>query len=401
MNSSFNVTKGGQSCAASITDSMQIKVIKTILYCMIMITALMGNIFIIAIVCLNKTMRRTTNIFIANMAASDMFIAVVVIPRILIELHIGPWRWLLDGVLGVISCKFCYFLADFSVCISITSHAVIAVDRFWAIVYSLRPSPITAARRKYIIALIWLFSFTLHSPTLYAYKLRYVHGQAYCVMNWYPLDSFTSTKTLFTVIFILVFCIPVPLIVFLYVRLVISLTGQRRLPTQTFQVRRQRRKEDIVVLRKVVVMVMVFLISVIPINALALMTFYSWHGRIPCSAWNYSFAAFFLVLSNSAVNPCLCIFLQESYKRHIRKVFSWKYVMNITSPSLTSSVKNEEVESRAHCTATRVETDDHYKFLELSSRNMQPSLTNQAAKKSFKLMAVDRGKIYASQTTIH
>jgi hypothetical protein len=307
------------TCSASVTDSKILKATKTILLTTIMAVALMGNLFIIFIVYKKKIMRRTTNIFIANMAASDLFIAIVVIPKLLTELYVGPERWLVGGGLGTTLCKFCFFLADFSVSISIVSHAVIAIDRFWAIVYSLRPSPITPARRKYIIAGIWLFSFLLHSPNLYSFRLRKRDGINFCGINWSPLDNKTSQKTFYAVIFVLEFCVPTLLMTFLYSWLIKSLVSQRSLSAQSLHMRKKRRKEDIRVLRKVMTLLIVFLICLIPITVYALLFYYYWNWKLPCSAWGYSFAVHFIFLSNSAVNPCLCIALSESYKHYIQK----------------------------------------------------------------------------------
>jgi hypothetical protein len=297
-----------------------------------MVAAFLGNLFIIFVVYKKKNMRRTTNIFIANMAASDLFIATVVIPRILIELYIGPYVWLVDGFFGSFLCKFCYFFTDFSVCISILSHAVIAIDRFWAIVYSLRQSPITPARRKYIIALIWLYSFVLHLPNLYIYRLQQRNGIKVCVTDWSPLDNKTSRKIFFATIFIFVFCIPVFTMTVLYSWLIISLRTKQSLSTQTSQVRKQRRKEDIRVFRKVVVMVTVFLLSSIPIVVLGMLSYYFWDGKMPCKAWTFAFIAHFLFLSNCGINPCLYIALHESYRHYTRKLFcAWRKDLSIMS----------------------------------------------------------------------
>lgn len=308
------------TCSAAVTDSAKVKMIKTILLSFVMVTALLGNIFIIATVIKIKTMRRTTNFFIANMAASDMFIAAVVIPRLLTELHVGSWRWLIDGALGVITCKICFFLADFSICISILSHAVIAIDRFWAVVYSLRPSPITAARRKYIIALIWLFSFVLHSPNFYSYRLHTFQGLTFCRRNWAPLDDVASQKIYYGVIFATVLCIPVLLMTVLYTWLIVSLLTRKGFSEQPLPQRQRRRKEDIKVLRKVVILLVAFLISLTPITVFALLAYYSWDTRTPCDKWNHAFIVHFIFLSNSAINPCLCIFLSESYRNCIKKL---------------------------------------------------------------------------------
>lgn len=316
-----NTTDTSKNCAAMFTDSAEVKIVKTVVLSVIMLLALSGNLFVLFVVYKKKNMRRTTNVFIANMSASDILIAVIVIPRILAELYIGPRLWIISGFLGSLLCKICFFFTDFCAGISITSHAVIAVDRFWAIVYSLRPSPITPARRKYIIALIWLYNLAVNSPNLYTYKLTQVKGKAYCRINWAPLDQAHSKIILFTFVFIFVLCIPLLLILVSYSWLLLSLTRKNILNAQTQELREKRRKEDITVLRNVAVMVTVFLVSLIPITILGVLSYYYWDG-LPCNAWGFTFAAHILMLSNCAINPWLCIFLHQSYRKHLRKTLS-------------------------------------------------------------------------------
>ncbi|XP_031561592.1 QRFP-like peptide receptor [Actinia tenebrosa] len=329
------------SCAdPSYTDSYLVKTTKTTLLAITMTIALFGNLLVIFIVYKNKKMRRTTNIFIANMATSDLFIAVVTIPRIITELYVGPRRWLIGGVIGTISCKLCLFLTDFSLGISFMSHSVIAIDRFCAIVYSLRLSPITPARRKYIIALIWLLIFMLNSPSFYTYRLQKMDDAMFCVTSWYPLDTKVSQMTFFSVILAIEFGVPILLMTVLYTWLIISLTSQKSLSTQSLHMRKIRRKEDIRVLRKVLTLLVVFLVSVIPITLLGVFLYYQWDFVLPCWAWSFAFVVHLLFLSNSAVNPCLCIALNASYKHYIQKLLCpSKYSNTRSSPGPSTQRK--------------------------------------------------------------
>ena len=54
----------------------------------------------------------TTNLLIANMAASDLLISIFAIPRKIVEIHIGNEKWPFAGPVGQLSCKCIYFLQD-------------------------------------------------------------------------------------------------------------------------------------------------------------------------------------------------------------------------------------------------------------------------------------------------
>lgn len=343
-------------CAASETDSDILKATKTALLTGIMTTAFFGNFLVIFIVYKSKKMRRTTNIFIANMATSDLFIAVVTIPRVLTELYVGPQRWLFGGVTGEITCKLCLFLTDYSLGISFMSHCVIAIDRFCAIVYSLRPSPITPARRKYIIVLIWVLSFMVNSPNLYTLRLYEKDGVMKCVINWYPLDNKTTQRMFYSVVFVIEIGVPILLMTVLYTWLIKSLMSKRSLSAQSLRMKKIRRKEDIRVLRKVLILLIVFLISIFPITLLAMFQFYEWGWTIPCWAWSLAFVAHLIFLSNSAVNPCLCIALNASYKRYIQKMLCPSRYNSPRSSPPSSTQRRDENElsilsttNKRHC----------------------------------------------------
>ena len=110
-------------------ESTSVKCIKALVYSMIMIISLCGNLAIIAIVLKNIRMWTTTNFLIVNMAASDLLISVFAIPREFVFTFTGPRRWLLDGLTGLIMCKLVYFFQDISTAVSIQSLVVIAIDR--------------------------------------------------------------------------------------------------------------------------------------------------------------------------------------------------------------------------------------------------------------------------------
>lgn len=172
-------------------------------------------------------------------------------------------------------------------------------------------------------------------------------------------------------IFIFVVCVPVLLMTVLYSWLMVSLSiHSKQLSAQASEVRKQRRKEDIRVLRKVVLMLAAFLTSIVPITVLGVLSFYVWDGVLPCNAWIFSFLAHILFLSNSGINPCLCIALHESYRHYMRKhFFSWRYTMSVTSPS--SSTKLNEMELNTQSTVQRWDTanDPQKSFLRSNSPN--------------------------------
>ena len=108
----------------------------TVAYCILLVVSLAGNSFVGIIVYKTKTMRKTINFFIVNMAMSDLLFSVFAFPWALTELNAGSW--LISGIFGHTLCKMISFAKVVSLAVSIQSLVLIAVDRFAAVVFPLR-----------------------------------------------------------------------------------------------------------------------------------------------------------------------------------------------------------------------------------------------------------------------
>ena len=84
---------------------------------MIIVIALIGNGFIGTIAFKTKSMGRTIDYLIVNMAMSDLLLPIFTVPRILTDLYVV--YWLIDGPPGLALCKLCYFLQDVCTAVSI------------------------------------------------------------------------------------------------------------------------------------------------------------------------------------------------------------------------------------------------------------------------------------------
>lgn len=129
---------------------------KTLGYCFLLVVSLLGNCFIGVIVYRKKTMRKTINFLIVNMAMSDLIYPIFVFPQILTELHIASW--LTSGSLRNSFCTVDVYLEYVSAAVSIQTLVLIAVDRFVAVVFPLR-SPLFGSKMCFCLILItWVRS---------------------------------------------------------------------------------------------------------------------------------------------------------------------------------------------------------------------------------------------------
>lgn len=146
------------------------KIGRTFAYGLIIVVSLTGNSLIGIIIYKKKTMRRTINYFIVNMALSDILLSIFVLPMDFVELFVEYW-FISDGLLGQSLCKVVPFLKYLSCVVSIESLILIAIDRFGAVVFPLRRPFISS---KFCLSLIlgtWICGVIGLCPSLIAFKL--------------------------------------------------------------------------------------------------------------------------------------------------------------------------------------------------------------------------------------
>ena len=144
MSENVNTTMNGTQPSSCPSNPTAVKIGMTFAYCLIFIFSLAGNTVIGIIVYKTKTMRKPINVFIVNMAMSDLLFPIIALPQVTQRLYIDSW--LIGGPLGHALCKIKSFLPDISIAVSTQSLVLIAVDRFGAVVFPLR-SPLISSKR--------------------------------------------------------------------------------------------------------------------------------------------------------------------------------------------------------------------------------------------------------------
>lgn len=124
-----------------------------------------GNILVIWTVLYNRHMRTTSNLFILNLAISDLTLCVFSIPFNVYRVLRHSW------IFGSFMCKFAPFFQATNVFVSTMSITAIALDRYVSIVCAVRVRQTNTNKSTsfgliplIIIILIWLLAFLLSSP---------------------------------------------------------------------------------------------------------------------------------------------------------------------------------------------------------------------------------------------
>ena len=316
------MTNGTQSMSSCFNPTAR-RIGETFSYCLLFVVSLAANSFIGIIVYRTKTLRTPINIFIVNMAISDLLFAIFSFPRLSVELNTAGY-WLLSGPLGQAVCKLSLFTTDVSTLVSVQSLLLIAVDRFGAVVFPLRSPLISSKQCRYFILVIWIVAMAVHCPYLIALKVVEYPEGLFCVFQWNDtFGEYLSLQTYILGLIVVTSYIPLVLISILYFAIALKIKSQKIPGEQSANARERRLKKERNVLNMSVAIVLVFAVCFLPFSIYALLFLYSSNMAIWSSCGIRYFVTISLLLAHSycAVNPCICFIFSGNYRQGLKNLF--------------------------------------------------------------------------------
>ena len=190
---------------------------------LVLFLSLMGNFLVIAVFYRNKTLRTPVHYLIVNMAVSDLIIPVVFVPLVIAEQYYDG-LWMFDGVIGTLLCKLEKVAWSISITVSILSMVSIAVERFHAILFAMKPPLISRKKCLQGIVLMWITSTVFQAHIIYGYKLVRKDTGIYCEFQWQPVAYTKKLKQTFQVLFLVLSAV---VLTVLYSSIIIFLNKQK------------------------------------------------------------------------------------------------------------------------------------------------------------------------------
>ena len=294
--------------------------IKVAAYCLIIVTSLVGNGLIIAIVHKNYNhhMKTPSNFFVVNTAAADILITVSSATEAVIT--VAFTSWLLQGTFGHVMCKLKSVIMALSALVSTQSLATMAVDRFIVVFFPLKR--IIGRHGAYsIIAIIWIISIASTIPMVFVANVQDLRGSSVCFLTFWASESI---EKYFVAIFILFKCTPLVIQGVLYIAVILKLC-LRETPGNELHIPNHHHYHTEKMNRRIIGMliciVVLFAVCWLPIWIESMVCFQDISNAV-CQSVDLNYAVWFLAYSKSAINPCIFFVFNETFRHGASTMWS-------------------------------------------------------------------------------
>ncbi|XP_068618458.1 prolactin-releasing peptide receptor-like [Battus philenor] len=296
----------------NIIDNKWIQGVFCVVYTIIFVLGLLGNLLVCFVVIRNKAMQTVTNLFITNLALSDILLCIFAVPFTPLYSFRGSWNW------GSLLCHVMPFAQGCSVYISTLTLMSIAIDRFFVIIYPFRPR-MKVETCMTVIIMIWTFAITVTMP--YAIYMTYYDLDIgrFCEETW-PTEKLR--RVFGSVTSVLQFVLPFIVIAFCYTCVSFKLNDRAKAKA----VSKNSRKEEFDKNRKrrtnqmLIAMVTIFGLSWLPLNMINLCNDYYTHAI----HLKYYFLIFFIghviAMSSTCYNPFIYAWMNENFRKEFKQL---------------------------------------------------------------------------------
>lgn len=308
------------------------KQVLTVLYCVLMTLALLGNMCVIIVFASNKQFRTVTNLFILSLAISDLLITVLCMPFNVAVILNRSWEF---GNFSAVACKMVPYMQTLVVTANILTLACIAIERYVATIHPLKAKYLhTLPKTLVVVGLVWLIAILFAIPNAIWYELIDVRvgelSDNHFLYAWVTFHDGSATDTLslcmvseedkdkllvYKWVFMLaVFLLPLLVMLFCYIWVGHNLWVREIIGNQSIHNDRLRLRTSRRVISMLVFILCLFVICWGPIlifEMVALMT----DMEITETTLNIKYYLQWLALSNSCHNPFVYTFLHEKFRK--------------------------------------------------------------------------------------
>lgn len=174
-------------------DSLYIVVPITIVYTIIFITGLIGNIFTCIVIVRNKSMHTATNYYLFSLAISDLLLLISGMPQ---EIYSIWSKW--PYIFGNVFCVLRGLAAETSTNASVMTITLFTIERYLAICHPFVSHKMSKLSRaiKHVL-LLWVASLALALPQALQFGIKVHRGVTMCLQTRVILEHSFEISTFF------------------------------------------------------------------------------------------------------------------------------------------------------------------------------------------------------------
>ncbi|XP_062872155.1 chemokine XC receptor 1-like [Trichomycterus rosablanca] len=296
-----------------------------IFYSIVVILSLVGNVLVLVIISLYETLKSLTNIFILNLALSDL----------LFTLGLPFWGcyYIWGWTLGEVACKAVSFIFSAGFYSSIMFLVLMTIQRYMAVVH-----PLSGWEKGEHVALIliatWVVSISAALPALILSSVMSDQGKLYCELE--STEAYLAVTYEQNVFFICAFMV----MSFCYIKILQTV----------FKSRTNKRHRTI---RLIFCLVAVFFVGWAPYNLVIFLKTFTYH-QIPfftdCDVTHHLDYALYvcqlLAFSHCCLNPVFYVFVGVKFRNHLKVILQKIFQRpSNTGPSPSRTAVNQSLGS--------------------------------------------------------
>ncbi|XP_015593512.1 neuropeptides capa receptor-like [Cephus cinctus] len=296
----------------------------TVVYGLIFVTGIIGNLMTCIVITKNSTMQTATNYYLFSLAVSDLTLLLLGLPNeISVFWQQYPWIW------GLKLCRLRAFVSEMSSYVSVLTIVAFSMERYLAICHPLHPYAMSGLKRPirfilgaWIIALVCAIPFAVYTNINYMVyppgSGRISNESAVCAMLLHNMPKFP----LYEISCLIFFLVPMVLIMVLYIRMGLKIQSNTLGPRVEGSVHGETRQAQSrkAIIRMLSAVVITFFICWVPFHAQRLLYVYadrSIFGDI--NEWLYPLGGC-LYYCSATINPILYNVMSAKYRSAFKEM---------------------------------------------------------------------------------